>query len=317
MKEIKELISVAPMMDLTDRHFRYLLRLISKHVVLYTEMITAKAIIHGDTARLLKYDDIEHPIVLQLGGSSPQELATSAKIAADFGYDAINLNVGCPSDRVQSGQFGACLMAKPELIADCIAMMSQASALPVSVKTRIGIDHLDSYPFLLDFIDTVATAGCQRFIIHARKAWLTGLNPKENRTIPPLDYARVYQLKQDRPHLDIIINGGITTINEIERHLQSVDGVMLGRSIYTHPMLLAQIEHAFFASTATPPIPQAVLQHYLPYLRKQTNAGIALSSITRHLVNLFHGQQHARKWRRFLSEKIHTTNDPDILLDFV
>ncbi len=302
---LNRLISVAPMMDWTDRHDRYFLRLIAPHVLLYTEMVTANALIFGDTAKLLEFHPLEHPVALQLGGSEPVKLAQAAKLGEDFGYDEINLNVGCPSDRVKSGQFGACLMLKPDLVADCIAAMNQAVQIPVTVKCRIGVDEEDSYEGLCRFIEIIAQTGCQVFIIHARKAWLNGLSPKENREIPPLRYEIVRQLKQDFPHLTIIINGGIKTVSEIDAHLQSVDGVMIGREAYSNPFLLAEIEEKYFSSGENIKTRHEVIECFIPYIEEQLKQKVKLSSITRHILGLFHKEKGARIWRRHLSENAH------------
>lgn len=309
---IKQIISAAPMLDWTDRHCRYLFRLLSKHCVLYSEMITTGAILYGDTQRFLKFNKEEHPVVLQLGGSDPVDLARCAIIAAQYGYDEINLNVGCPSDRVQSGRFGACLMAEPELVAQCIKAMQEQVQIPVTVKTRLGIDERDSYAELVDFIGKVAVAGCQHFIMHARKAWLKGLSPKENREIPPLNYAAVYQLKKDFPDLQISINGGIKTVTEIQTHLQHVDGVMLGRQAYHEPYLLAEIDHALHE---TPLLTRhEIALQYMEYVEQQLAQDVPLSAMTRHILNLFHAQPGARLWRRYLTEQVQTrTNDAKII----
>jgi tRNA-dihydrouridine synthase A len=299
------LISIAPMMDWTDRHDRFFLRLIAPHVLLYTEMITTGALLHGDVDYLLKFDNAEHPVALQLGGSDPQKLAQCVKIGEDFGYDEINLNVGCPSDRVKSGRFGACLMLEPQLVADCVAAMQQQVKLPVTVKCRIGVDDHDSYEQLVHFIRLISQAGCQTFIIHARKAWLNGLSPKENREIPPLCYDVVRKIKQDFPQLTIVINGGIKTVAEIEEHLKFVDGVMIGREAYTNPYLLAAIEEKFFTSTAAVKTRQEILEQLQPYVEKQLSENVRLNSITRHILGLYQGQKGARIWRRYLSEHAH------------
>ncbi len=299
---MNNLIAVAPMMDLTDRHFRYLLRLITKTTVLYTEMVTAKAILHGNKTRLLHYHPSEQPVVLQLGGNNPKELSICAQIGADLGYAAINLNIGCPSDRVQAGQFGACLMAQPQLVAECVQQMQQNCRIPITVKTRIGIDNQDSYEFLLDFVDTVTNAGCQTFIIHARKAWLKGLNPKQNRTTPPICYDRVYQLKKDRPHLEIILNGNIQKQEEITHHLTKVDGVMLGRAAYENPLLFSNVDQKYFAADSPIKTAKQIIIEYFPYLEEEVKNGTPLSCITRHLVNLVKGCAGARSFRRLLSE---------------
>jgi tRNA-dihydrouridine synthase A len=298
-------LSVAPMMDYTDRHDRYFLRLISRQALLYTEMVTTGAVLHGDCQRLLAFDPMEHPLALQLGGSEPLELARCARIAEELGYDEVNLNAGCPSDRVQSGRFGACLMAEPDLVAECMSAMKEAVAIPVTIKTRIGIDDRDSYSQLTHFVDRIAAAGCQVFIIHARKAWLQGLSPKENREIPPLRYQVVYRLKNDFPDLNIIINGGITDLNQAGHHLQFVDGAMIGRAAYHNPYLLAPVDQGFFGA-ATPPLTRhQVIEYFLPYVERQLTRGNRLGSMTRHILGLFQGQPGARAWRRHLSENAH------------
>ncbi len=293
------------MMDWTDRHCRYFLRLISRHVYLYTEMITTGAILHGDSERLLRFHPDEHPLALQLGGSDPGELAACARIAAKYGYDEVNLNVGCPSDRVQTGRFGACLMADPALVAECVAAMGEASPLPVTVKTRIGIDEHQSYAFLAQFVATVAAAGCRTLIIHARKAWLQGLSPKENREVPPLDYQAVYRVKQDFPQLEIILNGGITDLNQAQDHLTKVDGVMLGRAAYHNPYLLAEVDRRFFGDLRPPLSRHQVVARMLPYVEQELAAGTRLHHITRHILGLYQGVPGARAWRRYLSEHGH------------
>lgn len=298
-------IAVAPMMNCTDRHERYFLRLLSAHTLLYTEMVTTAALIHGDAQHLLQYDPLEHPLALQLGGSHPSELSYCARLGEDAGYDEINLNVGCPSDRVQSGKMGACLMLEPQQVADCIASMRHAVQIPVTVKCRIGVDNQDSYETLSQFIKTVAIAGCQVFIVHARKAWLKGLSPKENREVPPLHYDRVRQLKQDFPHLTIIMNGGIKTLSAIEEHLQVVDGVMIGREVYSNPYFLAEIEKQYFSSEKSLSSREQIIQDLLPYIHRQLADKVKLSNITRHILGLFHGQQGAKQWRRYLSEQVH------------
>jgi tRNA-dihydrouridine synthase A len=290
------------MLDWTDRHCRYLLRLISRHALLYTEMVTTGAILHGRHARQLRHDTTEHPLALQLGGSEPAELAACARIGADFGFDEINLNIGCPSDRVQSGRFGACLMAEPALVAECIAAMGDAVSIPVTVKTRIGIDDMDSYAALANFIDTVAAAGCNTFIIHARKAYLKGLSPKENRTVPPLKYEYAWQLKTDFPRLTIVVNGGITDLDAAELQLQHVDGVMLGRAAYHDPYLLADVDRRFFADSHPVPSRKQVVEAMLPYIERELSDDASLKQITRHMLGLFQGRPGARHWRRHLSE---------------
>lgn len=295
-------ISVAPMMDWTDRHCRYFLRLITKKTLLYTEMINAKALVHGNALNLLDFNAEEHPLALQLGGNVPEELAIAAKLGEEAGYDEINLNVGCPSDRVQSGAFGACLMLKPELVKDCVLAMQDKVSVPVTVKCRIGVDKQESYDFLHNFVEVVSSSGCNTFIIHARNAWLHGLSPKENRNIPPLRYDIVYQLKQNFPDLEIIINGGITRYEQISEHLQRTDGVMLGREAYHNPYILSEIDSRYYG-VDEPIITRAeVLKHLINYAQQQFNNDIYLKHITRHILGLFHGQPGARQWRRHLSE---------------
>jgi len=304
---LNRLISVAPMMACTDRHERYFLRLVSPDVLLYTEMVTTAALIHGDYKNLLAYDPFEHPVALQLGGSNPAELAQCAQLGESFGYDEINLNVGCPSPRVKAGSFGACLMLEPQLVADCVAAMSAVVNIPVTVKCRIGVDQCDSYEELQKFITLVSAAGCNVFIIHARKAWLNGLSPKQNRVVPPLCYSTVEQIKQDFPHLTIIINGGIKTVSAVANHLMAVDGVMIGREAYANPWLLAELQQRFFTKTKLLNR-QEVIQAYLIYVEKQIKNGVKLTAITRHLHGLFQGQTGARAWRRHLSENAHKKN---------
>lgn len=302
LNKLDRRFAVAPMLDWTDRHCRYFYRVMSKQAVLFTEMVTTGAILYGNRDQHLAFNDEEHPLVLQLGGSSPQDLAACARIAEQYGYDEINLNVGCPSDRVQNGRFGACLMADPVLVADCIAAMRDAVAIPVSVKSRIGIDDKDSYPELVDFIGTVAAAGCQTFTVHARKAWLSGLSPKENREIPPLRYDLVFALKKDFPELEIIINGGITSLNVCQQLLMQVDGVMLGREVYHNPYLLTEVDSVLFDQPELAISRQQVVMAMLPYVGRQLQQGVRLNSITRHMLGLFHGVDGARAWRRHLSE---------------
>lgn len=296
-------LSVAPMMDRTDRHFRYFMRCITRRTLLYTEMVTTAAIIHGDREKLLGFSPEEHPISLQLGGDNPQELAQCARIAEEWGYDEVNLNVGCPSDRVQSGNFGACLMAQPERVADCVATMRAAVSIPVTVKHRIGIDERDRYEDMVDFVGTVAEAGCRHFSVHARKAWLKGLSPKENRDVPPLRYADVYRLKQEFPHLWIEINGGILTLDQAEAHLNQVDAVMIGRAAYDNPYLFAESDRRFFGDAAPPLSRPEVVEAMLPYIDHWTGNGVKLSSITRHMLLLFAGQPGSRTWKRHVTEK--------------
>jgi tRNA-dihydrouridine synthase A len=290
------------MLDWTDRHCRYLLRLLSRHVLLYTEMVTTGAILHGRNACLLQYHDSEHPVALQLGGSDPAELAACARIGAAAGYDEINLNVGCPSDRVQSGRFGACLMAEPALVADCVDAMQQAVSVPVTVKCRIGIDHRDTPEQLAAFIGIVAATGCRTFIIHARKAWLSGLSPKQNRSVPPLRYEVVHWIKQQFPALTIVINGGITSLASAERQLQLVDGVMLGRVAYHDPYLLSGADRRLFDDPHPVPSRTAIVEQMLPYIERELEAGTRLKHMTRHMLGLFQGVPGARHWRQHLSQ---------------
>jgi len=291
-------------MDWTDRHCRYFMRILSPSIGLYTEMVTAAALRHGDPKRLLAYDESEHPLALQIGGSDPELMAAAARRGADSGFDEININVGCPSDRVQSGQFGACLMSNPQLVARCIDAMHAACDVPVTVKTRIGIDDFDDYAFLREFVDTIVTTGCSTFVVHARKAILQGLSPKENRSVPPLNYARVYRLKDDLPELTIVLNGGVQSIDECQVHLRHVDGVMIGRQAYQQPWFLTELETAFGSGKA-PTDRDEVVENMLPYIERELANGAQLKHITRHLLGLFAGQPGARGWRRYLSEKAH------------
>ena len=297
--------SVAPMMDCTDRHARYFLRLITRRALLYTEMVTTGAIIHGDRKHLLGFDAFERPVALQLGGSDPAELAQCAQVGASYGYDEINLNVGCPSDRVQSGRFGACLMAEPELVGDCVRAMREAVTLPVTVKTRIGIDDRDSYECLSHFVQVVADAGCRTFIFHARKAWLQGLSPKENREVPPLRYDMVYRIKRDFPDLGVILNGGIKSLDAAQTHLFCVDGVMMGREVYDNPYILAQVDHLLYGDANPVPTRREILERFLPYVETQLARGVRLNQMSRHILGLFRGQPRARAWRRYASENVH------------
>jgi tRNA-dihydrouridine synthase A len=290
------------MMDWTDRHCRYFHRLLTRRALLYTEMITAEAILHGDRQRLLGFSAAEHPVALQLGGSEPAGLARAAAIGEDFGYDEINLNVGCPSDRVQGGRFGACLMAEPEVVAACVAGMQARVRVPVTVKCRIGIDDQDGEADLDRFVSTVAAAGCRTFIVHARKAWLEGLSPKENREVPPLEYARLVRLEAAHPELEIVLNGGVTSLDDASRHLADVDGVMLGRTAYQMPYLLADVDRRFFGETALPPSRREVVERLIPYAERHLASGGRLSSVTRHILGLYHGRPGARAFRRHLSE---------------
>lgn len=297
--------SVAPMLDWTDRHCRYFHRVLSKNTLLYTEMVTTGAIIYGK-GDYLAFSEEEQPVALQLGGSDPAALAQCAKLAEARGYNEINLNVGCPSDRVQNGRFGACLMGDAQLVADCIKAMQDVVSIPVTVKTRIGIDEQDSYEFLCDFIDKVSTqGGCEMFIIHARKAWLSGLSPKENREIPPLDYPRVYQLKRDFPHLTMAINGGVKTLEEAKEHLRHLDGVMVGREAYQNPSILAEVDNQLFDSQSSVVNTFDAVRQMFPYIEKELSEGAYLGHITRHMLGIFQGIPGARQWRRYLSENAH------------
>jgi tRNA-dihydrouridine synthase A len=296
-------LSVAPMMDRTDRHFRYFMRQITRHTLLYTEMVTSQAILHGDLEHLLGFSPIEKPLILQVGGDDPVALAKCAQIAADFGYDGINLNVGCPSDRVQSGHFGACLMAQPQRVADCVAAMMAAADLPVSVKHRIGIDDLDRYEDMAHFVTVVSASGCRYFTVHARKAWLKGLSPRENRDIPPLRYEDVHRLKREFPHLFIEINGGFKTLDQAQAQLGQVDAVMIGRAAYDEPYRFAAADQQIFGATTPPLSRHQVVEAMLPYLDEWRSRGLKLSTMTRHLLLLFAGQQGSRAWKRQLTEQ--------------
>jgi tRNA-dihydrouridine synthase A len=297
--------SVAPMMDWTDRYDRFFLRLISRHALLYTEMVTSGAVLHGDRERLLGFELEQHPVALQLGGSDPGDLAEAARIGEGFGYDEINLNVGCPSDRVQSGRFGACLMAEPETVARCVAAMRAAVSIPVTVKCRIGIDDQDEDHALDRFVACVRATGCATFIVHARKAWLEGLSPKQNRDIPPLNYDRVYRLKQTHRDLTIVINGGISELAQVDRHLGLVDGVMLGRTAYQDPYLLADVDRRYFGCTDAPPSRNEIVEQLIPYVDRRLAEGVRLNQITRHILGLYQGVPGAKVWRRHLSQNAH------------
>jgi len=305
MTVVERTLSIAPMLDWTDRFDRYFLRLISNRVLLYTEMITTAALLHGDQHYLLAFDPLEHPVAVQLGGSDPVALAECAKLCERWGYDEINLNLGCPSDRVQSGRFGACLMIEPELVSDCIKAMVESVEIPITLKSRIGIDDHDSYEVLSQLVERVSSAGCKSFIVHARKAWLKGLSPKENRDIPPLQYDRVYRLKKDFPELEIVINGGIKTLDQVEEQLQYIDGVMIGREAYHNPWILVEADRRFYQDTHTIPTRHQVLDRLMPFVEYELGQGIRLHQITRHILGLFQGQPGARAWRRHLSENAH------------
>ncbi|MBZ2187619.1 tRNA dihydrouridine(20/20a) synthase DusA [Alcanivorax sp. JB21] len=313
---LRRRLSVAPMMDWTSRDFRYLCRLITRHTLLYTEMVTAPAIIHGHRDTLLGFDALEHPVAVQLGGSDPAQLAEAARICADYGYDEVNLNVGCPSDRVQSGRFGACLMADPGLVAECVAAMAAAVSLPVTVKSRIGIDDQDDYAFLHTFVDTVRQAGCRSFTIHARKAILAGLSPKENRDIPPLVYERAYAIKQDFPDCEIIINGGIRSLDAVREHLDQVDGVMIGREAYMNPWFLRDADPLLFDTPAPCTDRHSVIEAFLPYVEQRYAQGVHPKHVLRHVLNLFQGIPGARAFRRHLSTRAHLADaTPEVLLE--
>ena len=296
-------LSIAPMMDRTDRHSRYFMRQITKRTLLYTEMVTSGAIKHGDRDYLLGFSPMENPIALQVGGDNPQDLAECARIAEAMGYDEINLNVGCPSDRVQNGNFGACLMKTPDRVAKCIESMSAATNIPVSVKHRIGVDDLDSYEDMQNFVRILSDAGCQRFSVHARKAWLQGLSPKDNREVPPLRYGDVHRLKQEFPHLFIEINGGFVTLEQVHQQLQSVDAVMIGRAAYDNPYLFATCDRQFFGEENSIPSRIEIAEAMIPYIDEWRAKGLKLNKITRHLLQLFHGQAGSRIWKRVITEK--------------
>ncbi len=298
-------LSVAPMMERTDRHFRYFMRQITKRTLLYTEMITTAAILQGDKFKLLDFSPLEKPLSLQLGGDNPHDLAECARIAQDWGYDEVNLNVGCPSDRVQNGNFGACLMAYPAKVAEAVAAMQRAVSIPVTVKHRIGIDECDRYEDLANFVRIVAEAGCQRFTVHARKAWLNGLSPKENRTIPPLRYQDVYRLKTDFGHLFIEINGGITSLAQTLEHLNHVDGVMIGRAAYDNPYLFATVDRDLYREDVSPITRHQIVEQMLPYIEEWVSRGVKLNSISRHLLQLFANQPGTKVWKRYISERAH------------
>ena len=303
------------MLDWTDRHCRYFHRLLTKQALLYTEMVTTGALLNGDVERHLRFNAFEQPVALQLGGSEPKEMVACARLAEDYGYAEVNINVGCPSERVQKGAFGACLMAEPHLIADCVAAMQAAVNMPVTVKNRIGIDEQQERDSLFNFVETVAQAGCQTFIVHARKAWLKGLSPKENREIPPLNYALVYELKQAFPQLEIIINGGITTLEQCQHHLQFVDGVMVGREAYHNPWLLAQVDSQLYAAPDSFNQRKAVIDAFIPYVEQQLSQGVTLAPMSKPILGLFQGIAGARYWRRYISENAFKSNaDAKILL---
>ncbi|MDP7142445.1 MAG: tRNA dihydrouridine(20/20a) synthase DusA [Alphaproteobacteria bacterium] len=307
-------IAIAPMMDWTDRHCRYFLRLISPNVRLFTEMVTTGALIHGDRDRFLRYDPTEKYLALQLGGDDPQALATCAKMAEDYGYDEVNLNCGCPSDRVQNGNFGACLMAQPDVVARAVDAMQRAVSIPVTVKCRIAIDDYEERPFLKSFLDSVSATGCREFTIHARKAWLKGLSPKENRDIPPLNYDLVKEMKADYPSLRLILNGGIKTLEDTQQHLKDFDGVMIGREVYQNPYFLATLEENIFGNT-TVSTRDHVARAMIPYIQHQNKTyGTPTKTITRHMIGLYHLQPGAKKWRRYISENAHKDKGDDTVI---
>jgi len=293
------------MLDCTDRHERYLARLISKHTVLYTEMITTGALLFGDTPRFLDFDKTEHPVALQLGGSEPTAMTKSAELVQEWGYDEVNINVGCPSDRVQSGSFGACLMQSPELVAQNVKQMRAAVDIPVTIKCRIGVDDQEPQEALWNLVEASANAGCKTFLVHARKAWLKGLSPKQNRDIPPLEYPLVYALKAAFPELEIVINGGISTIEACHAHLEHVDGVMMGREAYSNPYIMARVDAELYGDDSTPLTRDEVLKEYMSYVEKQTHKGVRLNHMSRHVVGLYHGEPSSRLFRRHISQNAH------------
>ncbi len=305
--------SVAPMLDWTDRHCRYFLRLLSKHTLLYTEMVTTGALIYGK-GDYLAFNEEEHPVALQLGGSDPSDMARCAVMAQERGYDEVNINVGCPSDRVKNGSFGACLMADPHTVAACVKEMQKVVDIPVTVKCRIGIDDMDEYEDFARFIDVVAEGGCEVFIVHARKAWLKGLSPKENREIPPLNYPRVYQLKQAHPDLHISLNGGVKTLEQTQQHLKKIDGVMMGREVYANPFILSEVDKVIFVNNAVTPTREEIVQNMQDYINQQNEPGFRPWHAARHMLGLFQGQAGGKIWRRYLSQNGTGKNpDPDLL----
>ena len=305
-------LSIAPMLDCTDRHERYFLRLLSKHILLYSEMVTTNALLHTDPDQFLRHQEFEYPAVLQLGGSNPADLAKCSKMVEESGFQEVNLNCGCPSDRVQNGNFGACLMKDKNLVADCFKAMQDAVSIPVSIKCRIGVDEFDSWEFFRDFIGTIADAGCRVFIIHARKAWLKGLSPKENREVPPLNYDTVHRLKAEMPQLNISINGGIKTLDQTLELLQDLDGVMVGREAYENPWFLRDADERIFndVNAAKLESRKALLEAYLPYVEMESARGTPATILVRHLYGLFNGKPGARKYRQYLGENAPKTNNP-------
>jgi tRNA-dihydrouridine synthase A len=301
------------MMDWSDRHCRFFFRQLSRRALVYTEMVTTGALLHGDVPRHLEFSPAEHPVALQLGGSEPTDLAACAKLAGRWGYDEINLNCGCPSERVQKGAFGACLMSEPELVADCVRAMQDAVTIPVTVKHRLGIDRIEDYDFARRFVETLAAAGCRTFIVHARNAWLKGLSPKENRDVPPLRYAEVHRLKRDFPELEIVVNGGIHTLAEAEAQLAHVDGVMLGRTAYHDPYLLAEVDARIFGDPCNVPSRRDVVDAMIAYAHAEGEKGVPVRSIARHMIGLLHGEPGARTWRRMLSDPLRLAeNRPEL-----
>ncbi len=316
IKPLDRRLSVAPMMEWTTRDYRYLARLITRHTLLYTEMVVAQAILRGDRDRFLAFNDEEHPVALQLGGCDPKDLAEAARISEQYGYDEINLNVGCPSDRVQQGKIGAILMAEPELVGECVEAMQASVSVPVTVKTRIGIDDQDDYDFLFRFVERMEQAGCKSLTIHARKAILSGLSPKENREIPPLIYQRAYAIKQAFPHLEIILNGGVKTLQDVRDHMDEVDGVMIGREAYQNPYFLADADRMLFGDDHPVPSRREIAERFLPYVEHRYALGHAPKHSLRHILNLFQGEPGARKFRRHLSENMHKPGTtPQVLMD--
>lgn len=305
---------VAPMLDCTDRHERYLARLISKHAVLYTEMITTGALIYGDRAKFLDFDDVEQPVALQLGGSEPAAMAQCAELVQEWGYNEVNINVGCPSDRVQSGSFGACLMRTPELVADNVKSMQAVVDIPVTVKCRIGVDDQEPRESLWRLVQLCADAGCRTFLVHARKAWLKGLSPKENRDVPPLDYELVYALKADFPELEIVLNGGVNSLEQCQQHLQQVDGVMMGREAYSNPYIMADVDSLLYGDQTVVNTRDEVLQRYIDYVSQQVRQGTRLNRMSRHVVGLYHGEPRSRLFRRYLSENAHLSGADETVL---
>ncbi len=303
IKNLDRRFCIAPMLDWTDRHCRYWLRLIFPNALLYSEMVTAPALMHGDQNKLLAFDPFEKPLALQLGGNEPQVMAKCAKLAQEYHYDEVNINIGCPSDRVQSGLFGACLMAKPQVVADCVVAMRDAVDIPITIKTRIGIDAMEGYTPLREFVSRIVAAGCRVIIVHARKAWLQGLSPKENREIPPLQYDYVYRLKQEFPEQQIVINGGIRDSAAVYEHLKYVDGTMIGRAAYLNPYALIDVNRTVFGDPAMVPARIDLIEKYLPYINRQLAQGVYLKHMTRHMLGLFKGIPGAKQWRRYLSEQ--------------